>query len=299
MAASRRSTKRSNVSRVTGPTLFDSSVGVDAASISKYTSFVIMPTRSDYSAVDPKHLKAEMEEVTILAQHDIIRLGVKAKPPKAIYPNVICTGYTGGIHVEFSKLTEALSTLENLDDAAFVFYLVAHGSPGVDGEIGIGWGSQETKEQSFHDYMRLSIDELVALMFNNGLKQLSKCKLHFVFNSCNSAYVPLEPSDKSKPEFDAKLLKQSFIGSFFHKMKEAGFENIEVTGVRGFYCGGEKVSLSDGARSYEYEVGEASILNDGSVRAHRGHQRIANIPKLASQFVISPSAVTKNVRKKH
>jgi hypothetical protein len=105
------------------------------------------------------------------------------------------------------------------------FNFVGHGTP-----EGIGFLDPE------HQYSPINFARLMDELFKtHGLAQIASRHLAFEFHTCNSAYANVNSSLTREDILD-KVRKESFIGIFYDEMKNLGYEDISVTGYRGFYC---------------------------------------------------------------
>lgn len=111
------------------------------------------------------------------------------------------------------------------------FHFVGHGSPE-------GIGTFSVPPEKFAEKLAKTFESL-------GLESLSKRQTRFKFHICNGAYVPVD-ENMSRPKILDQVYRNSFIGRFNAKMNNFGYNNIEVIGYRGYYCG----ISSNGAASF-------------------------------------------------
>lgn len=111
----------------------------------------------------------------------------------------------------------------------------------------------------------------LAGIFNDFLDKNKS--IHIIFNACNTAYCDINEG-MSYDEIITLVKESTFIGRFAEQMKMSGFNNVTVTGYRGYYSHMSShlgsVVASDFHSCPEItltaEKAEYTLLPDGSVK---------------------------------
>jgi hypothetical protein len=224
-----------------------------------YTTFVLAPTRDAYLNANSKDLANELDELEEMAKKDITYLTDIEKAN--VCPKVIYTGYSGGKGTD-TALSDCFIALSGLQkNTKITFVLTAHGSPGIKGKIGMGYD-----EDGKPDY-RLTAPMLGDLLKKKDIKKLKKLDLHFIFRSCNSAYVPLDRYTKVSRATKIKVIDHSFIGCFHSTASSVLKLDVTVTGFRGYYFPSRKTPKvsADKKKMFLLEEGSVTILSNRDV----------------------------------
>ena len=219
------------------------------------TTFVVAPTRSSYDEENERDVRSELGELTTMAEKDIAFL-------KSQHVNVcLDVLYTGApSSAALAKYLEALSSSNPQTPKEIVF--TAHGSPGRNGKIGMGYDQQDKP-----DY-RVNAMELVKLLQSLGIEALYKHRLHFYFRCCNSAYAVIDCFKKKPADAKVAILEQSFIAGFYEIMAKLGCAHLSVTGFRGYYYPAVKkpeLSTDKGKTKLPISAGTVTIDEQGDV----------------------------------
>jgi hypothetical protein len=217
-----------------------------------HRTFVIAPTREAYGG-SPK-LTKELTELTKMASFDLAYFESTGRHP---YPAAIYTGYSEGVvTTDLSQCFSELAELAKNTPITLVFS--AHGSPGADGQIGMG---------EVGDDFRLTAPKLVELLIAKGIKQLKHMDLQVTFHCCNSAYVPGLDRYQEEPARADKvaIIEESFIGAV-HSRLLGKVPSLSVTGYRGFYLPDHKTpQVASRKAKYSLTDGSATILSNRDV----------------------------------
>lgn len=220
----------------------------------RISDYVIVPQMSftGFEGKGSAHLTYDALQLVQMAEKTIKMLGqhgkkVLRKPCLLTAPEALdefsseAEDYLKDI---FAKMSIADNTqrIRNEKQYTISFNIVGHGSP-------TGVGMPDPRDQ----LSAVDLADLFHAAFkSSGLDGHLKVKPFFVeFHCCNTAYVDASSSITSN-ELKNKVLNDSYIGRFYHRMKALGYLNIQVAGYRGFYAtiGGSSAMSSSVQDSY-------------------------------------------------
>jgi len=265
----------------------------------KSACFIFLPTKSEYEITDEhgialkeNDLEKEIEELTRMGEFDSKYFQKKG------YSKVLQT-YTGypNQDSEFKDTIESIANLPKEKEILICFS--GHGSPGEHGKVGMGHHDRSVSAENKHYLYRISIDELINSLLENGFDKLKDHHIHFQFRCCNSAYVPFEAiekdkfylkkhkakiPDKDKDHFDEEILEKSLIGIFFKKMKDNNFNNISASGVRGFYCPSQNLPQvsSEYPAKNKFNADECTVVINSEGKVEANYLKLLAVPNITS-----------------
>lgn len=188
-------------------------------------TFVIGPTQIQYEKSLEKQAQNEIGKLAKMCEFDLAYFG--APDDKSVYPKVLFTGYDAP---GLDTVAEECSQIEGLSWIRIVF--TAHGSPGLDGRVGMGSHEFESKDKP---NLRLSGKELANMILSSELAKHKDTPTIFEFRCCNSAYFPFDKFVGYDEATQKKgILEKSVIGQFYAEITSK-WTKVQVLGFRGFY----------------------------------------------------------------
>jgi len=223
------------------------------------TTTVLAPTQpSSFYQVKPKDLDKEFGELQRMAEADVkFQAGLE---PNNVHPQVVYTGYSGGQYADTALSSRIDALVFEPKNTKVHFIVTGHGSPGVQGKIGMG-------DVAVFDH-RLTAAEFVQVLSDAGIKRLKKLDLHFTFRCCNSAYVPLAQWNQDLQKANLSIANDSLIGAFSRSMSRTQRLDVTVIGFRGYYfpdVKGPKLGGKGGKKKFPLADGEVTIKHNGEV----------------------------------
>ncbi|MBS0287259.1 MAG: hypothetical protein JSR17_08185 [Proteobacteria bacterium] len=130
------------------------------------------------------------------------------------------------------------------------FHIVGHGTPN-------GVGILDPRDQISPEAFAKKVFDAFR---HYELNALFEKRVSFVFHTCNSAYAKVDKK-LNKQQVLEKIRHESYVGRFFHAMKELGFKQVTVKGYRGYYCSVTSVKAGDALITDSFTSPTMSLLS--------------------------------------
>lgn len=192
----------------------------------RFSDFVLLPLPLMLLEQETSELDSEVEEIYQFSKSTIRML--ENNKSKKVYPFPIIpikNSLKNAKTIETCTLAACATTILNEKQFIPTFNIVGHGTPS-----GVGFLDLETQLDPV-----AYAQQIKELFESYNLSALKHRPLNFVFHTCNSAYAKVL-STMERADILRAVSNNSFIGIFYKTMQEFGYENLTVTGYRGYYC---------------------------------------------------------------
>ncbi|MCS5709193.1 hypothetical protein CC99x_009775 [Candidatus Berkiella cookevillensis] len=192
----------------------------------RFSDFVLLPLPLMLLEQEISELDSEVTDIYQFSKSTIGML--KNTKSKKVYPFPIIPIKNSLKEVQpIETCTLAACATAILNEKQFIptFNIVGHGTPS-----GVGFSDVDTQLNP-----AAYAGQIQELFEWHKLSALKHRPLNFVFHTCNSAYAKVS-STMERADILRAVSDNSFIGIFYKAMQEFGYENLTVTGYRGYYC---------------------------------------------------------------